>query len=71
MAGPRNLTDQITKLRAREGGFGADMNAAIKPAKASLKERKLAPDLFTLFCFSLFFIALTAQLMLIISLNML
>jgi hypothetical protein len=71
MASPRNLTDQITKLRAREGGFSADMSAAIEPAKASLKERKLAPDLFMLFCYSLFFIAITAQLILIVSLNML
>ena len=71
MASPRNLTDQITKLRAREGGFRADMGAATEPAKASLAERKLAPDFFMLFCYSLFVIAITAQLILVISLNIL
>ena len=68
---PRNLTDQITKLRAREGGFRADMGTATVSAKASLTERKLAPDLFMLFCYSLFVIAITAQFILVISLNML
>ena len=71
MASPRNLTDQITKLRAREGGFRADMGAATVSAKASLPERKLASDLFMLFCYSLFVIAITAQLIIVISLNML
>ena len=71
MASPRNLTDQITKLRAREGGFRPDMSAATEPAKVSLRERKLAPDFFMLFCYSLFVIAITAQLLLVISLNIL
>ena len=71
VASPRNLTDQITKLRAREGGFRADMADATEPAKASLVERKSAPDLFMLFCYSLFVIAITAQIILVISLNML
>ena len=71
MASPRNLTDQITKLRAREGAFRADMGAATERAKASLPERKLAPNFFMLFCYSLFVIAITAQLIIVISLNIL
>ena len=71
VASPKNLTDQITKLRARKGGFRADIGAATESAKASLPERRLAPDLFVLFCYSLFVIAITSQLILVISLNML
>ena len=71
VASPKNLTDQITKLRARDGGFRADMEAATEQIKASLTERKLAPNFFMLFCYSLFVIAITAQLILVISLNIL
>ena len=71
VASPKNLTDQITKLRARDGGFRADMEVETEPVKASLTERKLAPNFFMLFCYSLFVIAITAQLILVISLNIL
>ena len=75
MASPTNLTEQISKLREREGGFLPDQGThppspQPRTPKKHHPERKAATDYFMLFAYGLFAAAIAAQLMLIVWLDL-
>ncbi|MEM1222791.1 MAG: hypothetical protein AAGH40_08510 [Verrucomicrobiota bacterium] len=67
-----NLTDQISRLRDRNGGSDVVTGRRSIPQKTSKKsgERKLAPDFLMIFIYALVGVALTAQLAIVIWLNL-
>jgi hypothetical protein len=77
---PRNLTEQITKLRERDGGFLSEAKAesareAVKyPAKgitATVPARRMANDYFMWVSYTLFAAALVTQVCLMTWLDLL
>lgn len=70
MVSPPNLTDQITKLRERDGGFLPADGEGPASRPRSARERRLAADWFLLFTYSLFAVAVIAQLALILWLDL-
>ncbi len=70
MASPTNLTERISQLRQRKGGFLPDQQpqpplSSPKSPQAPVKARKFATDTFMLLAYGLFAAALAAQLFLI------
>ncbi|MGB0415287.1 MAG: hypothetical protein ACPGKS_00410 [Coraliomargarita sp.] len=75
MASPTNLTDSITQLRERKGGFRVGNSLPPEEsqpvqAKTKPRERRFATDFFMLFAYGLFAAALIIQLILIIWLDL-
>lgn len=74
MGSPTNLTEQISKLREREGGFLPDQGVHLPSPQTQTPrqhpERKAATDYFMLFAYGLFAAAIAAQLMLIVWLDL-
>ena len=78
MASPTNLTERISQLRQRKGGFLPDQQPRPPLAPpdspqtpAPVKARKFATDSFMLFAYGLFAAAIAAQLFLIVWLDLL
>ena len=71
-----NLTERISHLRDREGsspvvkGGGAPETPQQKPARKKQPERKFATDYFMLFVYALLGVALIAQVVLIVWLDL-
>ena len=80
MSKPRNLTEQITKLRERDGGFLSEaatesaLEAGKLPVKGSIATapvRRMANDYFMWVSYTLFAAALVTQVCLITWLDLL
>lgn len=75
MGSPTNLTDSITQLRERKGGFrvGTPLTPTEPESKdrdARSAERRFSTDFFMLFAYGLFAAALIIQVILIVWLDL-